>query len=63
MGIHPGISPQLDMTDRHADVVRDGYDAAFRVGYSDQYSLASRTLAHLEMAWSLRLRSKWLIGK
>jgi DNA-binding transcriptional LysR family regulator len=50
LALHPGISLQLDMTDRHADVVRDGYDAAYRVGYTDQNSLVSRTLAHLEMA-------------
>ncbi|WP_204333586.1 LysR family transcriptional regulator [Rhizobium leguminosarum] len=49
MALHPGVSLQLDMTDRHADVVRDGYDAAFRVGYADQNSLVSRTLAQLEM--------------
>ncbi|MFC5757912.1 LysR family transcriptional regulator [Rhizobium sp. GCM10022189] len=50
MAVHPGISLQLDMTDRHAEVVRDGYDAAYRVGHSDQNSLVSRTLAQLEMA-------------
>lgn len=50
MAVHPGISLQLDMTDRHAEVVRDGYDAAYRVGHSDQNSLVSRTLAQLDMA-------------
>lgn len=50
IGRHPGVTLQLDMSDRHADVVRDGYDAAYRIGYSEQNSLVSRTLAHLEMA-------------
>ncbi|QRM45825.1 LysR family transcriptional regulator [Rhizobium sp. BG4] len=50
MVLHPRITLGLDMSDRHSDVVRDGYDAAYRVGYSDQNSLVSRTLAHLEMA-------------
>ncbi|ASW08595.1 LysR family transcriptional regulator [Rhizobium sp. 11515TR] len=50
MVVHPGISLQLDMTDRHADVVRDGYDAAYRVGFAEQNSLISRTLAQLDMA-------------
>ncbi|MBW9113912.1 LysR family transcriptional regulator [Rhizobium cauense] len=50
MAVHPSISLQLDMTDRHSDVVRDGYDAAYRVGYTDQNSLVSRTLTQLEMA-------------
>lgn len=49
MAVHPGLSLQLDLTDRHADVVREGYDAAYRVGYADQNSLVSRTLAHLDM--------------
>lgn len=50
MAAHPNISLQLDMSDRHADVVRDGYDAVYRVGYADENSLVSRTLTHLEMA-------------
>jgi len=50
MDAHPNLSLQLDMTDQHADVVREGYDAAYRVGYTDQNSLVSRTLTQLEMA-------------
>lgn len=46
----PGISLEIGMTDRHVDLVRENYDAAFRVGNSDRNELMCRTLAHLDMA-------------
>ncbi|WP_428414869.1 LysR family transcriptional regulator [Pararhizobium sp.] len=46
---YPGISLEIGMTDRHVDLVRENYDAVFRVGSSDRNELMCRTLAHLEM--------------
>jgi DNA-binding transcriptional LysR family regulator len=40
----------LSLSDRHADVIREGYDLVFRVGVAQDSDLISRTLAQLDMA-------------
>jgi DNA-binding transcriptional LysR family regulator len=41
---HPGIRLELDMSDRHVDLIREGYDLALRAGQVDDSELVVRSL-------------------
>lgn len=41
---HPAIRLELDMSDRHVDLIREGYDLALRAGQVDDSELTSRPL-------------------
>jgi DNA-binding transcriptional LysR family regulator len=41
---HPGIRLELDTTDRHVDLIREGYDLALRAGQVDDTELLTRAL-------------------
>lgn len=47
---HEGLELDLSLSDRHVDVIREGYDLVFRVGIVQDSDLKSRTLATLDMA-------------
>lgn len=47
---HEGLELDLSLSDRHVDVIREGYDLVFRVGVAQDSDLRSRTLATLDMA-------------
>jgi DNA-binding transcriptional LysR family regulator len=44
---HPGVKLELNVTDRIVDVIREGYDLAFRMGALRDTELISRKLASL----------------
>jgi len=44
---HPGVKLELNVTDRIVDVIREGYDLAFRMGALRDTELVSRKLASL----------------
>ncbi len=41
---HPRIHLELDMTDRHVDLIREGYDLVLRAGQVDDTELVARPL-------------------
>lgn len=41
---HPGVHLELDMSDRHVDLVREGYDLAVRAGHVQDVDLVARPL-------------------
>jgi len=47
---HDTLELDLSLSDRHVDVIREGYDLVFRVGVAQDSDLVSRTLAQLDMA-------------
>lgn len=47
---HEGLELDLSLSDRHTDVIREGYDLVFRVGAMKDSDLKVRTLAQLDMA-------------
>lgn len=47
---HPALDMELVLTDRHVDLVREGYDVVFRVGQVGESQLRVRALARLDMA-------------
>ncbi|MEZ2128938.1 MULTISPECIES: LysR family transcriptional regulator [unclassified Sinorhizobium] len=46
---NPALHLDIGMTDRYVDLIREGYDVAFRVGHSPESELISRKLANLDM--------------
>ena len=44
---HPGVKLELNVTDRNVDIIREGYDLAFRMGALRDTELISRKLANL----------------
>src|SRR5260370_27778652 len=44
---HPGVKLELNVTDRVVDIIREGYDLAFRMGALRDTELISRKLANL----------------
>jgi DNA-binding transcriptional LysR family regulator len=44
---HPGVKLELNITDRNVDIIREGYDLAFRMGTLRDTELISRKLASL----------------
>jgi DNA-binding transcriptional LysR family regulator len=44
---HPGVKLELNVTDRNVDIIREGYDLAFRMGAMRDTELISRKLANL----------------
>jgi DNA-binding transcriptional LysR family regulator len=48
LGRHRGLELDLDLADRHVDVIREGYDVVFRVGTTVESGLKMRTLIRLE---------------
>ncbi len=47
---HPGVRLELDMTDRHVDLVREGYDLALRAGEVQDADLVARPLGSAPLA-------------
>lgn len=47
LSCHPGVKLELNVTDRIVDVIREGYDLAFRMGALRDTELISRKLASL----------------
>ncbi|OBU66032.1 LysR family transcriptional regulator [Stenotrophomonas maltophilia] len=47
---HPGLRLDLSLSDRHVDVIREGYDVAFRIGYPADSDLTAHPIATLAMA-------------
>jgi DNA-binding transcriptional LysR family regulator len=47
---HTALELDLTLSDRHVDVIGEGYDVVFRVGHTAQGELKARTLARLDMA-------------
>jgi DNA-binding transcriptional LysR family regulator len=45
---HRELELDLDLADRHVDVIREGYDVVFRVGTTVESGLRMRTLVRLE---------------
>jgi DNA-binding transcriptional LysR family regulator len=41
---HPGVSLDLDLADRHVDVIAEGFDLAIRLGELEDSSLVARQL-------------------
>jgi DNA-binding transcriptional LysR family regulator len=50
MALHPQLELDLALSDRHVDVIGEGYDVVFRVGTTVESELKMRTLARLEMS-------------
>lgn len=46
---HPGLRLDLSLSDRHVDVIREGYDVAFRIGHPADSELMARPIATLAM--------------
>ncbi len=46
---HDGLELDMSLSDRHVDVIREGYDVVYRVGVVNDSELKSRTLAQLDM--------------
>ncbi|MEQ1571850.1 MAG: LysR family transcriptional regulator [Myxococcota bacterium] len=46
LGEHPGVLPDIVATDRHVDLVREGFDVAIRAGRATDPSLVRRVIAH-----------------
>lgn len=46
---HAELELDLTLSDRHVDIVREGYDVVFRVGPAVESDLKMRTLAQLDM--------------
>jgi DNA-binding transcriptional LysR family regulator len=46
---HPNIKLELSVTDRHVDLIREGFDVALRVGELPDTELTARKLADLPM--------------
>jgi len=46
---HPGLQLDLSLSDRHVDVIREGYDVAFRIGHPADSDLTARLIATLDM--------------
>lgn len=46
---NPTLNLEIGTTDRHVDVIREGYDVAFRVGRLSASGLIARKLADMEM--------------
>jgi len=46
---HPGITLELNTTDRRVDLIRDGFDCVVRVGKLQDSTLVARPLGHLWM--------------
>lgn len=47
---HAELELDITLSDRHVDVIREGYDVVFRVGQPMESDLKMRTLAQLDMA-------------
>jgi DNA-binding transcriptional LysR family regulator len=47
---HAELELDITLSDRHVDVIREGYDVVFRVGQAMESDLKMRTLARLDMA-------------
>lgn len=47
---HEDLSLELSLSDRHVEVIREGFDVVFRVGIAQDSDLRARQLAKLEMA-------------
>ncbi|MEO7051555.1 MAG: LysR family transcriptional regulator [Rhodanobacter sp.] len=50
LAMHPQLELDLALSDRHVDVIGEGYDVVFRVGTTVESELKMRTLAQLDMA-------------
>ncbi len=46
---HDGLELDMSLSDRHVEVIREGYDVVYRVGVATDSELKSRTLAQLDM--------------
>lgn len=46
---HPGITLELNTTDRRVDLIREGFDCVVRVGALQDLTLVARLLGHLRM--------------
>ncbi|QSX73876.1 LysR family transcriptional regulator [Lysobacter arenosi] len=46
---HEGLELDMSLSDRHVEVIREGYDVVYRVGVASDSELKSRTLAQLDM--------------
>lgn len=47
---HPGVKLELDMSDRHVDLIREGYDLALRAGQVEESDLVVRSLGAAPLA-------------
>jgi DNA-binding transcriptional LysR family regulator len=47
---HPNVKLELSVSDRHADLIREGFDVALRIGDLADTELTARKLADLPMA-------------
>ncbi|WP_232493143.1 LysR family transcriptional regulator [Novosphingobium kaempferiae] len=48
--LHPKVQLDLSLSDRHVDLIREGFDAAIRVGHVPDTGLIARPLGRLPMA-------------
>ncbi len=55
---YPGIRPEIELMSRHADLVREGFDVAIRVGELKDSSLVARKIAVAE--WGLFAGKRYL---
>jgi DNA-binding transcriptional LysR family regulator len=46
---HPNVKLELSVTDRHVDLIREGFDVALRIGELPDTELTARKLASLSM--------------
>jgi DNA-binding transcriptional LysR family regulator len=46
---HPNVKLELSLSDRHVDLIREGYDVAVRIGALEDTGLVGRFLADLKM--------------
>lgn len=49
MAAHPGVSLELSCTDRHVDLLREGFDCVLRIGALSDLSVVARPLGCLVM--------------
>lgn len=50
MRIHPGITVELDMSDKRVDLIEDGFDLAIRIGNLEDSTLKARNLVDVRYA-------------
>jgi LysR family transcriptional regulator, regulator for bpeEF and oprC len=47
---YPEVSVDLDISERHVNLIEDGIDAAIRIGYLSDSTLLSRRIGNMEAA-------------